>query len=143
LHPNFSIFARFFVQNLMSILDRLAPLSDGFFHRIGIRTTQVKNGTIQLDPPPLVTKEGIEGTEGMAGELSGESVDTWTINLSLLQLEHTFGSSWRDRLTPHTVDWQVSEHNQPWIDCRVVGPATVSDGGRVQFKLVAIGFGIQ
>jgi hypothetical protein len=126
----------------MKLFDQIAITSDTFFNRIGARSIRVRQGDIEILPRPLVTRNGVQGTEDVGGELSGEAVDQWTVLAATVSLIKLFGSNWRDSIQPHVSDWEINEEGQGWRKVRVIGQPEVGEGGRVSFRVGSMGFGL-
>jgi hypothetical protein len=71
-----------------------------------------------------------------------EQVDAWEVNAPTITMNRLFGANWRSAIAPLVSDWEVNEDNQGWRKVRVSEQPSTGEGGRVQFKLFVLGFGV-
>ena len=127
---------------MSQIFTAIALSADNFFNQIGCRSYRIRKGNIELLPRPLVAWQGVQGTEGIGGELAGEAVDTWQVVAAIASMQQIFGDTWRDAVQPHISNWELNQDGQGWRRVRVMGQPDAGEGGRVTFKLVSLGFDV-
>jgi hypothetical protein len=118
--------------------------SDSYFQNLGMRTTRLRHSTgKELNPRPLLSYQGYQGTSDLGGELEdSESLPTWQVSIPRDTLIKAFGT-WtiaQSRFAPNQ-RWQINDSGQGWVNYRVFGTANISaEGDRIEVTFKGMGF---